>query len=185
MQRRLALQGLGALAAGMLIPGAARATLVTGLTLKQLVSRSTHIVVVEPLDAVSSYAELGGRPSIVTDTRVRIADVLGNSRISESELTLRTLGGRVGGWAELVLGQPALVSGAEQLAFLKRDREERHWFVGMAQGHYTLRGSGPARLLEVSKSLPEIRDSKTSAVKALVGKRLLEARGLIREASIR
>jgi len=160
---------------------AARATLVRGLTLPALVKQSECIVVVEPLEAISLYADIGGRKSIVTDTRVRVHESW--TEPGESELTLRTLGGRLDGVGELVHGQAALELGVRGVAFLKRGRDRaRWWTVGMAQGHFPLTGSSDTSLLLAGRNLPAIVELETSAVRRLVSRQLSEARVLVRQA---
>lgn len=183
MNRRSFLCCLSGSAAASLFAAPAHATLVIGLTLEQLVDRSTSIVVCSALAAVSRYGDLGGRRCIVTDTRVRIDDVLGKPVPTSQELMVRTLGGRVGGVGQLVLGQAVISPESPGVAFLKRGADGAHWFVGMAQGYYPLQGTTPIELtLQHSANLPEIRDFATSAVRHLSGVRLSAARRLVREA---
>lgn len=184
MWRRSVVQGLGLLPAALLLPKAAQATLVSGLTLTQLVRRSGRVVVLRALDSTSRRVLLGGKSCVVTDSRVQVEDVLLGAA-SAQELTVRTLGGRIGNQGELVLGQPALSSASHDVAFLTNDVEGVHWFVGMAQGHYPLRASNTEPILEHSRNLPEIRELSTSAVKALHGLGLSAARRAIREAEQR
>jgi hypothetical protein len=185
MLRRSVLGLLGGSAAAALLPKSAQATLVIGLTLEQLVDRSAHIVVVSALEASSFYSTIGGRRCIVTETRVQVQDVLGRRAPADQVLSVRTLGGKVGGMGELVLGQASFSSAAPDVAFLKRGADGAHWFVGMAQGHYPLHREGAELSLRPSSNLPEIREFSTSAVRALSGQRLGLARGLIREAGAR
>jgi hypothetical protein len=186
MNRRWFLSSLAGMAAGGVLSRArsAQATLVVGLTLPELVTRSTHIVVLSALDAFSRYADLGGHRCIVTDTRVRVEDVLGREAPSTQELTVRTLGGKVGGVRELVLGQASLSLASVDVAFLRATTQGQHWFVGMAQGHYPLRNEGE-RILNRSTNLPEIRDFEQCAVRKLNGARLSLARAWVQEASQR
>lgn len=181
MNRRSLLLGLGGSAAWAALPRSAAATLVIGLTLRQLVDRSAHILVVGALDSASFYTTIGGRRCIVTETRVQVHDVLAKASPGDRELTVRTLGGRVGGMSELVMGQAALSPSTPDVAFLKRGADGAHWFVGMAQGHYPLSGADP--ILQPSANLPEIRDFYSSAVRALTGARLAEARRLLQHVS--
>jgi hypothetical protein len=186
MQRRTLLSCLGGSAALALLPRTAEATLVIGLTLPQLVERSAHILVVSALDSVSSYAMLGGRRCIVTDTRVRVEDVLAKASPAQQLLTVKTLGGRVAGMGELVLGQAIFSSASSDVAFLKRGADGAHWFVGMAQGHYPLLAAADSEpTLRHSANLPEIRDFQRSAVRELSGMRLSLARRLLQRASSR
>jgi hypothetical protein len=183
MKRRLLLRALGIAALAPLVPGVARATLVRGLTLKQLSLRATAIVALRALDSSSHYEDIAGRRLIVTDTRVRIEDVLAKGAPRDRELLVRTLGGRVGGMRELVLGQPALSLARSDVAFLQLGSDGAHWFTGMAQGHYPLVDTEQGELaLGVSPQVPEIRDLEGSAVRALAGRKLGVARGLIQSA---
>jgi hypothetical protein len=171
---------LGTLAAGtVLYAGPARATLVRGLSLPVLVAQSERIVVLEPLAAVCKYDVIGGRRSIVTDTRVRVHESW--STTAEGELVLRTLGGRLDGVGELVHGQPVLELGVRAVAFLKLGRDRREWWTtGMAQGHFPLTDASQASRLLASRGLPDIVNVEMSAVQRLVGRKLGEARELVR-----
>jgi hypothetical protein len=163
-----------------LYAGPARATLVRGLPLLVLVQRSERILVVEPLEAVCGYAEIGGRRSIITDTRLRVHEAW--TEAAESELLLRTLGGRMDGVAELVHGQPELELGVRGVAFLKLGRDQQAWWtVGMAQGHFPLSGASQASRLLANRNLPSILNLETSAVRRLVGRQLSEARDLVQK----
>lgn len=184
MRRRSVIQGLSLLPAALLAPSPAHATLVAGLTLRQLTTRSDHVVLVRALESASREVALGGRKCLVTDTLVEVSDVLyGNE--PTPHLSLRTLGGRLGSRGELVLGQPRLSRGSRDVAFLTSDDAGNRWFVGMAQGHYPLRLGGAEPRLERSRELPEIRDFDASAVKALDGLSLSEARRSITRAGAR
>jgi hypothetical protein len=184
MWRRSVVQGLGILPAALSWPALAEATLVAGLTLRQMVGRSRHVVVLRAEESVSRRVRLGGRDCIVTDTRARVQGVLLGAEPPPT-ITVRTLGGRVGSQGELVLGQAMLSKESDDVAFLTAEPEGLHWFVGMAQGHYPLRGGGAEPVLQHSKSLPEIQHLQTSAVKALHGLTLSSARRSIREAGRR
>ena len=183
MKRRSFLGCLGAAASTSLLTEAARATLLKGLSLEELVERSGFIVVLTALDSRSHYEEIGGRRSIVTDTRVRVEDVLAKAEPADQELLVRTLGGRVGGVGEIVHGQPTISAASADVAFLKLGADGAHWFVGMAQGHYPLVGQVQAeRKLIQSAQLPEIRDYERCAVRKLSGLKLTRATELLRAA---
>jgi hypothetical protein len=177
--------GLGLTLAIDLANRAAHATLVRGLPLSALVQRSERIALIEPLDAVCLYAQIGGRRSIVTDTHVRIHEHWALAQgAHETELTLRTLGGRLDGVGELVHGQPVLEAGVRGLVFLKLGRDGKAWWTtGMAQGHFPLSGGEETSLLLPSPGLPSIAALEASAVKLLVGRQVREARELTRKAS--
>jgi hypothetical protein len=185
MSRRSTLASLGLGVAATLLARAASATLVRGMTLAELVGRSQHVVVATPLGARCSYVTLGGRRMLVTETLVRIDGVLGLRAPSESELTVRTLGGRLDGVGEIVHGQAELQLGQRCTAFFERAPDGICWVTGMAQGHYPLDPVDSTWLLRANPQLPTIRDWEQCAVKRLVGTRLGEAERLVAEASAR
>ena len=97
----------------------------------------------------------------------------------ETELIVRTLGGKVGRLGERVDGQAQLVIGEACVIFLLQGPDSVHYVNGMAQGHYPLRGASARRLIK-SPDLPTILNFEDSAVKALVGSELGEASSRIR-----
>jgi len=186
IDRRALFRGTAAGAASLLAARLSHATLVRGLTLPRLVAGSRHVVLLRPLESYSHYVVLGGRRSIVTDTRVRIEDVVAKQEPEGTELIVRTLGGRIDRVGEIVHGQAELELEALSLAFLKRGSDEAHWVVGMAQGHYPIEGASLEQArLSASRSLPEIRDWHGSAVRLLAGKTLAWAREAVKQAGAR
>lgn len=179
VSRRRLLLGLAAGAAGAAFTGNAAATVARAVSLTALVHSSRRILVVTALDAESHFEEIGRRRRIVTDTRVRVEESLAKGQGVDSELLLRTLGGRVGNMGERVHGQAQLVLGEPCVAFLLQGPEGLHYVNGMAQGHYPVRGSG-RRLLARSADLPEIIDFERSAVRELVGSELRSATARVR-----
>jgi hypothetical protein len=178
--RRGALLGLAS-AGALFWANRAEATLVRGLSLTALTRKSQHIGVLEPLDASCLYVSIGGRKSLVTDTRVRVHELWTGP--ADDELLLRTLGGRKDGVGELVHGQPELRLGTRAVGFLKLGRDGQVWWMaGMAQGHFPLTDASQAARLLASPSLPDIVELESSAVKRLVGRQLGEARELVRRA---
>lgn len=149
------------------------------LTLSALVQQSKRIVVVTALASESHFEELGRRRRIVTDTRVRVEEVVAKGEGMDRELILRTLGGKVGRLGERVDGQAQLVLGEPCVTFLLQGPDGFHYVNGMAQGHYPLQGASVRRLVK-SPDLPAILDFDSSAVKALVGAELGEASSRIR-----
>jgi hypothetical protein len=180
LNRRQSFGVLGTLAIG-LVSERASATLVRGLSLAALSKRSQIVAVGAALDARSHVVELGGQRRIVTDTRLGVREAFfGGSR---SELTVRTLGGRVDGVGELVSGQPELELGRPGVLFLLEGPDGIHHVVGMAQGHFPLRTDERGReLLRPSPRLPRIADFADSAVRRLSGLELSSARALVLEA---
>jgi hypothetical protein len=185
--RRRDLLVVGAAASGLLpLPRSAHATLVRGLPLPELVGRSQHIVLVTALDRESSYAWVGGRRVIVTDTRVRVEEHVAKTEPRDSEVLIRVMGGRVGRIAEMVHGQAELTLGAPCLAFLVQGDAGECWTTGMAQGHYPIERLGsPTALLSASPRLPTIQAFAESAVRKLAGQKWRDANQLVLQAARR
>lgn len=184
MNRRAFLGGIGAFLGGLGAAREASATLVRGLSLEQLSKTSDHILVGTALEATSRWEVLGGRRRIVTDTRVRVDDVVARATPSDLELEVRTLGGTIGDIASLVYGEAQLSLEQPCLLFLANHDNGQRRVVGMAQGHYPLQPDARAGLrLLASPRMPElVGKASPFAFHRLVGKQLTEARVLVREA---
>ena len=174
----VALCGVG----GLLIPRIARATTFRGLTLRELTQYSELILVATPVAASSHWMELGGRRRIVTDTRVRVEDVVAKGAPSDGELVVRTLGGTVGERAALVFGEAALFLNQTSVLFMLQDAGVCR-VTGMAQGHYPLRADANQVLrLMQSPRAPELVGEGEPAMRVLPGQELGQARASIQAA---
>lgn len=181
MHRRglLGLAGTGALAA--LFPSAAGASISRAVRLEQLVERSRHVMVGEPLDAYSVWEVIGGRKHIVSYTRVRAHELLVGADPDADEVLVRTLGGRVGKLGELVHGEARLQVGSRSVLFVMPVGDTLG-VTAMAQGHYPLRRDGAAvDRLERSPAAVELLNEAGAAVQRLPGLRVDEARSLLRQ----
>ena len=158
----------------------ARASLARALPVAELVGRSRHVLVAEPLDAYSVWEEIGSRKHIVTYTRVRALELLAGADPKQDELLVRTLGGRVGELGELVHGEAMLTLGERGVLFVMPTRDALG-VTAMAQGHYPLRrDNAGAERLRRSPEAAELLHEEGSAVKRLTGLQLAEARSLVR-----
>lgn len=184
MHRR---QLIGAMGAGALVSlgfgGEARATLLRGLSLEEITDQSARILLGRALDSTCQWVTIGGRRRIVTDTRVRVEDVVAKDAPSDSEILVRTLGGTIGNLGALVHGEAELLLEEPCLVFLRTTTEGIHRVTGMAQGHYPVALDAKSlRRLKPSPRGSEIVGGSNAAVRRLVGRELGEARVLIREA---
>lgn len=172
---------MGAISASFSWQRTADASLARGLTLGELVRASAHSLVVTPLDSSCHWADFGGRRLIVTDTRVRVEDVLGLARPEASELVVRVLGGAIGKYGQRIEGQAELVLGQPSALFLTPGATLLAYVTGAAQGHYplTLDARGGA-WLGPSPHVPELLARRGSAVETLTGASLDRARELVR-----
>ena len=180
---RRALLGVGACGLGaLLLPRRAEASLFRGLSLLDLSQVSELILVATPLSASSHWETLGGRRRIVTDTRVRVEDVVAKSVPADGELLVRTLGGTVGDRAALVYGEAALFLNQTSVLFMVQSAGALR-VTGMAQGHYPLLAD-PSQTLRLTPSprAPELVGDAEPAMHVLAGQELGHARALIRAA---
>lgn len=180
MDRRGLLGATAAVVTGMLVGRPALASLSRAVRVEELVGRSRHVVLGEPLDAYSVWERIGGRKHIVTYTRVRTHDVLTGADPKDEELLVRTLGGRVGDLGQLVHGEAQLLMGDRNVLFLMPSSDALA-VTAMAQGHYPLaRDVSGLERLKRSPVLAELVDETGSAVKLLNGQSVSEARSLVR-----
>jgi hypothetical protein len=110
---------LGAAALALLRPGRLWAR-VGAAPLAELLAHSDCCVVARSLAATSSFRVLGGARRIVTLHRLRVDEALDGPVRAGDELTLRTLGGRVGDLAQRVFGEAELAIDEPALLFLFR-----------------------------------------------------------------
>lgn len=179
--RRGALVTLGLSGAAVFLPRVAVATVARALSVKELAQASRAVLLGQPVEANSQWESVGQRRRIVTYTRVLLTEnVLGSP---ESELMVRTLGGRVGEIGQIVHGEAALRLNETSLLFVQDDAEGITRVTAMAQGHYRLLADaqGLGRL-KLSPRLGTLLPSKDAAVAALKDRTFPEARELILKA---
>jgi hypothetical protein len=174
--------GLASAVGALALPRAAKATLLRGLSLEALSATSGRIVYGSALEASSHWEVLGGHKRIVTDTRVRVDDVIAKAA-PDQEILVRTLGGTMGDLAAMVYGEALLVLDEPCVLFLSEQPAGVHRVVGMAQGHYPVRPDlQRAMRLKVSPRAPELLGDAKLAVHRLPGQELSTAASMIREA---
>jgi hypothetical protein len=158
----------------------ALAAVAKALTLGELVKKSTTTLVVTALAKRSSWVELGGSRRIVTDTRVRVDELVTGVDPSAGEVLLRTLGGRVGNIGQIVEGEAELTIGETSLTFLTGFEPGLYGVTAMAQGHYPVVSDARGRILATNRVLPALVKRSGSAVERLAGRTLNDALTLVR-----
>lgn len=163
--------------------GEAHATLVRGLTLEELAAESGRILVGRALDSSCQWVTIAGRRRIVTDTRVRVEDVLAKAAPADSEILVRTLGGSIGDVGALVHGEADLLLDESCVVFLRPVADGMHRIIGMAQGHYPV-APDVQRVPRLKRSprSSEIVGGNRAAIRRLVGLDIDTARRSIHEA---
>ncbi|AUX43779.1 hypothetical protein SOCE26_052340 [Sorangium cellulosum] len=126
-------------------PREAQAAVSIQLSLDELVSAATYVVVATATEQRSQWEELGGAKRIVTYTRLSIERTVAGQ--PDGEVWVRTLGGVVGDVGQHVSGDAHLKLGAQAMLFLARARSAVV-VAGMAQGHYPLVSSEEPRRVE-------------------------------------
>jgi hypothetical protein len=147
-----------------------------------LARRSRHALVGRALQAESRWEYVGAKKRIVTYTRVSVDEPLAGDG-TDSEIWVRTLGGKVGKTGQIVHGEAMLLLGERALLFLAKTKDGVLEVTEMAQGHFPIRpdAAGTERLVP-SPRLSELRDAEQSAARALVGKVVPDASSLVRKA---
>ncbi len=158
-----------------------RASLARGASLRELSQESRHALLGTALASDSRWEYVGTKKRIVTYTRVRVDELLAGDAL-DSEVWVRTLGGKVGKLGQVVHGEALLLTGERTLLFLT-PTDGVLAVTEMAQGHFPIRNdaSGTARLAP-SPRLPELREVDRSAAKELVGKLVPDASERVRKA---
>ncbi|HTQ04034.1 MAG TPA: hypothetical protein VMI54_09260 [Polyangiaceae bacterium] len=160
------------------------ASLTRELGLDELLARSDHAVVATPLASAADWVVIGGKRRIVTDVRVRVEETLALRAPTQNEIFVRVLGGNVGQVGQLVEGEVRFAAGESAVLFLSAASPTLTYVTGRTQGHYPLRPDAQKLLrLAPSPTLPELAHPEKSAVHALTGRTLAEARELLRGAA--
>lgn len=180
MDRRQSLGLMGTMVAALAWAKPSQATTARAVSLRELVQRSTCVARSTPLESFCRSEEVGGAAHIVTYTRIAVEDVI-DGTASESELLVRTLGGRIGDLGEIVHGEAELTLRVPNLLFLRRSSEGIEQVTAMAQGRYSLSESSGSMRLFASRNIPHLVGGTPadSAIAQLSGARFSDARALI------
>ncbi len=179
MDRRQTLGLMGTLLATLAVPRVSRATTARAVSLSDLVARSTRIAHATPLEGNSRFEDIGDGRHIVTYSRLRIDESIVGAT-GESEILVRTLGGRVGKLGEIVHGEAQLAINEACVVFLQKNEDGIELVTEMAQGHYPLLGDASGALrLQPSRNMARLIGSPDAAVAQLSNLRIADARSLI------
>ena len=176
-------QTLTLLGATLFLPKAAFASVSRAVSIAELIKASRNVLIGDAVDAFSRWETRDGQRRIVTYTRVLLSEsVLGNA---DSELLVRTLGGRVGKIGQIVHGEATLRVNERSLLFL-HEADDVLRVTAMAQGHYRFdKDDKGIDRLRPSPRLGHLLRPQGSAVERLTGRTLSEARDLIVKANTR
>jgi hypothetical protein len=168
----------------MLLPEQVLASVSRAVSIAELTRASHQVLVGDPVEASSRWETTDGQRRIVTYTRVLVNEsVLGSG---DTELMVRTLGGRVGKIGQIVHGEAALRVNERSLLFLHGADSGVVRVTAMAQGHYRLSADDRGiKRLRPSPHLGHLLKAQGAAVQRLEGRTLREARDLIIEADQR
>ncbi len=155
------------------------------MSIDELVEVSADVVVATAVEQKSQWEDLPTGKRIVTYTRLVVDESV--SGTGRSEIWVRTLGGKVGKIGQIVSGEAEISLDSRALFFLADVDNGAGRGVtivtGMAQGHFPIDETGDEPRLKASPVagllLPR-RGPAISAQEVLVGRKLTEARGVIR-----
>lgn len=158
----------------------AHASVAILMSLDEMVTASTHIVVATASDRHSVWEDMPSGRRIVTYTKLTVSRAVTGS--PSQEVWVRTLGGAVGKIGQSVAGEAQIVSGARALFFLAQSGPALV-VTGMAQGHFPIvvDDKGAPRLKaspDPGMLLPR-RGPTISAHERLVGSKLEDAISLV------
>lgn len=163
-------------------PGAAEAAVSVVVSLNELVSVSTHVVVAKAVERQSLWEDTPSGRRIVTYTRVDVErSVAGDAGTS---VWVRTLGGAVGSTGQTVSGEAVIPLGSRSLLFLLKSGST-FAVSAMAQGHYPIVVDGAVTRLAGSPDAGTLllrRGPNIAAREVLVGTTIDKALQLIGEA---
>ncbi len=154
------------------------------VSLEKLVHYSHLAVVATMREAVGTWERTPTGKRIVTYSRVEVHQPLDGRSPPEGELTIRTLGGRVGDTGQVVHGEAELTLNEPAVFFVRPADAGSFAITAMAQGHYPLDEDeqGTYRLSTSPRLADFIRRDPDSAVSRLRGKSVADCERLVLEA---
>ncbi len=184
IQRRQWLVGLGASCATVLGGSPAFAGAAIPISLPELVHLSRFAVVATAREANSAWERDSAGKRIVTTTRLEVQQPLDERAPPDSQLFVRTLGGRVGDIGQIVHGEAELEKNKPAVFFLHEPMDGVFGITAMAQGHYPLAADSQGTFrLSVSPRLGDFfQRSALSAVSRLRGRTVADCERLVLEA---
>jgi hypothetical protein len=183
MQRRVWLAGLGAAGLASFFPRHAYAGSFASISLDELVRTSNHVIVGTPRVGDCVWETVGESRRIVTYTRLTVDEVLDDRDPADGEVLLRTLGGQVGAFGQVVQGEAEIQRDQVCVVFLKARSDGTFRVTGLAQGHYPLihDAQGTRRLVPGSSHVEVFTRDVSSAVGRLQKQSIPDARRLVQE----
>jgi hypothetical protein len=124
-------------------PIAAEATIVKRLTVAEMARRAD--VVVQGTVVRQSASWNAERTRIYTVTELRVVEALKGTATAGATISIRQLGGTLDGIVQSIAGNARFDVGEEVVVFLDQDEAlPLHYVIGMAQGKFSVRRTGPA-----------------------------------------
>jgi hypothetical protein len=137
--RRSFLGGIAASAAFCAAPRVTWASVARPLSLGELLYESRYVVLGQATAAQARWEQVANRTSIITYSVFRVEESLGPRPPEASEVTIRSLGGTVGGKGQVFHGEAALAFHERAVVFLRDAGPGILAVAGMAQGYYPVR----------------------------------------------
>ncbi len=158
----------------------ALAAVARALSIGDLVKKSASALVLTAVARRATWQVIGGSRRIVTETRARVEEVVTGADPSASEVSVHTLGGRIGTVGQIVEGEAELELGESSLTFLSEIAPLSYAVTAMAQGHYPIVSDAHGKVLATNRQLPALVNRVGSAVERLAGRKLSEGLDLVR-----
>jgi hypothetical protein len=131
----------------------------------------------------SHWVKLGSTKRIVTECVLQVDWTMRGPNSDGQTLSVRTLGGAIDGFSQLVYGEVKFEIGKTCLLFLARGVDRELHVLGMAQGHYPVKPdkNGDWRVA-ASPFLHGVLKPEKSAAHILPGQRLSDVPQLLSDA---
>ncbi|MFO0762033.1 MAG: hypothetical protein U0359_36675 [Byssovorax sp.] len=164
-------------------PRTAAASVAVLVSLDELTSRSTHVIIATAGEQKSVWEELPSGKRIVTYTRLAVERTIAGP--AEKEIWVRTLGGVVDKIGQSVSGEATFLPGSRALVFV-HGVDGQYTVTARAQGHYPIVESKPGVFTlnaspDAGALLPR-RGPTVSARERLVGSLVEDAVTLVKQA---
>ena len=136
----------------MALPSLSEASVIPKLTFHQLYERADRVVHGWVIDQHSQWEEYDGNRLIFTYSTIAVASTLKEAAPLRGTIVVRTVGGRIDGYNQTLVGEATLSVNEEVVLFLE-DREE--WtvpaIVGFYQGKYRVKRDSAGNAVTVTR----------------------------------
>ena len=157
------------LACGLALCSTARASIIPPMSLEQLQAESSWMIHGTVIDQFSQWEEYDGNKIIFTYSTVQVARSRALVPLGSDQVVLRSVGGTVGDYTQVLLGEVQLELGEEIVAFLTL---EEGWafpsVVGLHQGKLRVQRDATGRVEGFVPDRGQMLDASRAAADTMI-----------------